>query len=295
MTERRAYVLLVAVLLLWAGHFPVGKVGVAELPPLTLTAGRALLAAPWLLALARLTGPLERPLVRRDLVAFVVLALTGLVGNTTLWFWGLRYTTPINAGILGAVSPVVVALAASLLLGDRLRPLAWAGIALGSLGVVVTVSRGSLAVLLSLSFNRGDLLILASHAAWISYVVYSRAAASTLPPAWVQAGAHVVSGAVLVPLSLAVHGLPPSPRAAPTGWAAMLYGAVPVTLGHLWYYAVIRKIGPGRAAAFMNLMPFTVMGLSWLTLGERVYPYHLVGAGVVIAGVLLATRGGARR
>jgi drug/metabolite transporter (DMT)-like permease len=289
-SEGRAYVLLVAVLLLWAGHFPVGKLGVAELGPLTLTAGRALLATPWLLVAARLDGPLARPLVRRDLVAFVVLALTGLVGNTTLWFWGLKYTTPINAGILGAVSPVVVAVVAALLLGDRLRALNWLGIALGAAGVLVTVSRGSLAVLLTLSFNRGDLIVLLSHVAWIAYTVYSRAAASTLPPAAIQAGAHVVSGLVLIPLSLLVDGAWPSLRAAPAGWAVVLYGAVPVTLGHLWYYAVIRTIGPGRAAVFLNLMPFTVIALSWLALGERVYPYHLVGALVVIAGVFLTTR-----
>ena len=42
---------------------------------------------------------------------------------------------------------------------------------------------------LAFDVNRGDLIILASQAAWITYSLYSRAAASTLPAVWVMAGA----------------------------------------------------------------------------------------------------------
>jgi drug/metabolite transporter (DMT)-like permease len=40
----------------------------------------------------------------------------------------------------------------------------------------------------------------------------------------------------------------------------------------------------------MNLIPFLVIGLSWLLLGEAIRWYHPVGAVVVIGGVWLATR-----
>ena len=104
----------------WAGNFPLGKLALDELGPTALTAGRALVAAPLLVLVARFTAPLAHPLARRDYVAFVVLGLTGLVGNTTLWSWGLKHTTALNAGILGAAWPIFVALTAALLLGDRL-------------------------------------------------------------------------------------------------------------------------------------------------------------------------------
>ena len=52
----------------------------------------------------------------------------------------------------------------------------------------------------------------------------------------------------------------------------------------------MRTVGPGRAAVFMNLIPFLVLGLSWLMLGEPIRWYHLVGAIGVIAGVALTTR-----
>ena len=289
MSDRRSYALLLAVLVVWAGNFPLGKLALTEVSPLFLVGGRTLVATPFLLVLARLSAPLDRPLVRRDYVAFAVLGITGLVLNTTTWYWGLRWTTALNAGILGATSPIFMALGAVLFLGERLRARTWIGIGLSVAAVLVTIAKGSVAVLLDFAVNRGDLIILLSQTAWVVYSLYSRAAASTLPPVWVMAGANAVGAVVLVPLSWLLEGPWPTPSAATIGWAVMLYGAVPITIAHLWYDRVIRRLGPSRTAAFMNLMPFVVIGMSWALLGEAVHVYHVAGAVLVIAGVLLTT------
>lgn len=55
------------------------------------------------------------------------------------------------------------------------------------------------------------------------------------------------------------------------GWTAIAYAAGPITLGHLWYYQIVRVVGAGRTAAFMNLMPFLVIAASWLFLGEPIH------------------------
>src|SRR4029450_11343933 len=121
-THRDAYALLLVVALIWAGNFPLAKLGLAEIGPMTLAATRALIAAPLLGLRARLLeGPLP-PLAPRDLTAVIVLAVTGFVGNSTLWYVGMRFTTPANAGILGAAAPVVGALAAAVWLRRRLSP-----------------------------------------------------------------------------------------------------------------------------------------------------------------------------
>lgn len=290
MTERRAYVLLLAVILFWAGNFPLSKLGLAELPPATITAIRALLATAVFGTVAVWRAPLGRPLDLRDATACAVLGLTGLVGNTTVWYWGLSHTTPLNAGIIGASAPIFVALASWLVLGDRLTRANWIGVGLSVLAVLVTVAKGSLDVLLAFAVNRGDLIVLASQALWVVYSIYTRLADSGLPPVWIMAGSHAVSAIVLVPLSLAIDPPWPSPAQAPMGFAVILYGALPVTVGHLWYYGIVRTIGPARAATFLNLMPFVVIVLTWALLGESVRAYHLAGAALVIGGVFLATR-----
>ena len=126
--------------------------------------------------------------------------------------------------------------------------------------------------------NRGDLIILASQVAWITYSLYSRAAASTLPPVWVMAGANLAAGLVLVPLALLVER-PWQHWWAWRGWLVVLYGALPVTVGHLWFYQIVRTIGAGRAVTFLNLMPFAVLTMAWLLVGETIHVYHVIGAG----------------
>src|SRR3972149_3451286 len=202
MTPTRAYGLLLLVTLMWAGTFPLGKLALLELGPLTLSAARAALAAPVLVLIARLAhGPFPA-FTRSHHWTFVVISLTGLVGNTTVWYWGLQHTSPVNAGILGASAPVIVALAGAAWLGDPLSRRNVLGIAVTIGAVLLTVSHGSLEVLRTLSFNRGDLIILASQLAWVSYTLFSRASRSQLPSLTVQAGAHVVSLVVLAPLAL---------------------------------------------------------------------------------------------
>lgn len=290
MSHRTAYILLSLVALLWAGNFPASKIGLSELGPITLTAARAVLVTPVLVLLARVLEDRGAPLRRADYTTFAVLSATGLVGNTTIWFWGMRYTSPINAGILGAAAPAVVAVLGALWLGDRMSRANSTGIVLTVAAVVLTISHGSLEVLRTLSFNRGDLLILTSEIGWVSYTLYSRATTTQLGPVTIMAGAHVISSAVLLPLALAAEGWAPLARAGWSGWGVVLYGAFPVTLGHLWFYQSIRAVGAGRAAVFTNLIPFLVIGLSWAILGEPIRWYHAVGATVVIAGVVLTTR-----
>ncbi len=240
--------------------------------------------------MTRLTEENPLPLRRRDYRAFAVISLTGLVGNTTIWYWGLKYTSPVAAGILGASAPVVISLAGAALIGDRLSRANMVGIVLTIFAVLLTITRGSLEALRTLSLNKGDLILLSSQIAWVAYTLYSRANTSRLGPAAIQAGAHVVSLAVLAPLCLLERPWESFARASWPGWVVIAYSAGPITLGHLWYYQAVRVVGAGKAAVYMNVMPFLVIGLSWALLGEVVRWYQAVGACVVIAGVILATR-----
>jgi len=289
-THRDAYALLLVVALIWAGNFPLAKLGLAELGPLTLASLRALIAAPLLLLASRLLeGPLPR-LARRDVTAVIVLGVTGFVGNSTLWYTGMRFTTPANAGILGAAAPVVVALAASAWLRERLSPVNLVGITLTMTAVVLTIAQGSVQVLLRLSANRGDVIILVSQLLWVAYTLYSRANRSAFSPLQMLAGAHMVAAGLLLPLALLER---PWQSFAGASWVAVvvvLYSALLGTPAHLAFYQAVRTVGPGRAAVFTNLIPFLVLGLSWLMVGEPIRWYHWLGACGVIAGVALTTR-----
>jgi drug/metabolite transporter (DMT)-like permease len=288
--EREAYGLLFLISLIWAGNFIAAKVALAVVGPITLTALRTVLATVVLLWYVRFTYQTWPSVGTGDLRIFLTLALTGLVTNTTLWYYGLQRTLAVNAAILGAMGPVFVALLSATWLRERLSPLNVLGILVSSAGVVLTVTRGSLRALLDLDLHPGDFFILAGQSIWAVYSVYARQVSRRFPPTVITAGTYIVSAAFLVPLALIERPWVALPRVTLGTILAVLYAATLVTVSHIWFYWGIRVVPAAVASLTVNLLPFEVLALSWLLLGEAVTWAHVLGALIVIAGVALATR-----
>jgi drug/metabolite transporter (DMT)-like permease len=293
--EHEAHLLLLLISLIWAGNFMAGKIALQVMGPLTLTALRAVLASVVLLWYVRLRYPTWPTVTRGDLRTFAILALTGLVTNTTLWYYGLSRTLAVNAAIVGAAGPIWVAILSATWLRERLSAVNVAGIVLSSLGVMLTVTRGSLRALLDLDLYPGDFFILLGQGIWAVYSVYARRVSRQFAPIVVTTGSYLISTAFLVPLALVERPWATLPEVRLATVLAVLYAALVVTLSHIWFYWGIRVVSAPVASLTANLIPFEVIALSWLFLDEPVSWVHLTGALVVIAGVVLATwRPGAR-
>jgi drug/metabolite transporter (DMT)-like permease len=288
--EEQAYGLLLLISIIWAGNFLAAKLALQVVGPLTLTALRAVLALVVLLWYVRFTYHTWPSVSLPDLRVFAILSLTGLVTNTTLWYFGLARTLAVNAAILGASGPIWVALLSAYWLRERLSWTNLAGIGLSSLGVVLTVTRGSVRALLDLDLYPGDFFILAGQGIWAIYSVYARQVARQFSPVVVTTGSYVVSVVFLVPLALVERPWTALPAVTMTTVLAVVYAATLVTLSHVWFYRGIRVVSAPVASLTVNLLPFEVIGLSWLFLDEPLTWVHLAGALVVIAGVVLATR-----
>jgi drug/metabolite transporter (DMT)-like permease len=288
--EHEAHALLLLISLIWAGNFMAGKIALQVVGPLTLTALRAVLALVVLLWYVRFTYHSWPTVTRADLRVFVILALTGMVTNTTLWYYGLARTLAVNAAIVGATGPIWVALLSATWLRERLSRIKVAGIVLSTAGVILTVTRGSLRAILDLDLYPGDFFVLLGQGIWAVYSVYARQVARQFSPTVVTTGSYVVSALFLVPLALLERPWLSLPGLRASTALAILYAALVVTLSHIWFYWGIRVVSAPVAALTVNLIPFEVIGLSWLFLDEPISWAHVVGALVVIGGVVLATR-----
>jgi drug/metabolite transporter (DMT)-like permease len=185
---------------------------------------------------------------------------------------------------------VVVALVASGWLRERLSPINLAGITLTTAAVVLTIARGSLEILLTLSVNRGGSHHprLADAVGGLHALQPGQSLHALAPP---DAGGRPRGrGGVLLPTAMLERPWRALAGASWVAFTAISYSALLGTPAHIAFYRAVRTVGPGRAAVFMNLIPFLVFGLSWLMLGEPIRWYHLVGACGVIAGVALTTR-----
>lgn len=290
LTEHEAYGLLLLISLIWAGNFMAGKLALEVVGPITLTALRAVLASGVLLWYVRWSYQVWPVATTADLRTFLVLALSGLVCSTTLWYYGLHLTLAINAAIVGATGPIFVALLSAVWLRERLSWVNVAGIALSWAGVLLTVTRGSLRALLDLDLNLGDFVILAGQGVWAVYSVFARQVARRFQPTVVTTGMYLVSAVILVPLALIERPWQVLPAATASTVLAILYAAIVVTISHIWFFWGARVVRAAVSALTVNLIPFEVLAFSWLFLHEPVTWIHVVGALIVILGAGLATR-----
>jgi drug/metabolite transporter (DMT)-like permease len=282
--------LLALAVLCWAGNFVVGRWLRYGAPPVALTFWR------WTVALAvlapftfsHLRG--QWPVIRRSWKILCLLALFATVLQHIPIYWGLRDTTATNAALLNATSPIFIALASVLILRHRLSALAIFGTLLSFCGVLVIVSRGSLAVLRGFELNTGDAWILLSAISWAAYTVCLRWRPAELRGLDLLTLVAALSVMMLAPLCVleAAAGRVLVPTAESIAGIAYV-GIVASVLAYIAWNHGVAQIGPARAGPFMYLMLVYTPILSILFLGERIEPFHLAGAALIIAGIYLAT------
>jgi drug/metabolite transporter (DMT)-like permease len=293
LSQTRAYVALFLIASLW-GTFPAtAKLALTDIPPTLMTAIRCAIAAAFLsVLLLRSAAETSRALTAEAVRAFFVLGVSGLVVSTQLSYWGIYTTSAANAAILQATAPVMVALGARLYLGERLRRLQRVGVTVSTLGVLLVVTQGRLAELTPEALRLGDFLTLLALVGWTVYTVFGKRVLAGHSPVLTTTAAYVCGTLVLVPLAIVTAPLTPPPRlGSALAWAVLLYHALPGAVAHFWWYAAVERVGPSRAAIFMNVTPVVGIGMAGVLVGEEIGRWQIGGAAMVLAGVALTTGG----
>lgn len=163
--------------------------------------------------------------------------------------------------------------------------------------VAILCAFGGLALALEVSFERLDargivLSLLASLSVGTHLVMSKHAlriASLEIVTLYMSLSAFVLTGLVTLVLGqLSVPG--PGP-----GLWALAYVICGFSIAMAAMMTGIRLIGPVQSAIIMCMEPPIVIGCAFLLLGERLTGTQLVGALLVITGVVLAQRANARR
>lgn len=279
--------------LCWAGNALVARAFVGDIAPLSLAFWRWAVA---LLILLPLVGPTlwrERAILRLAGWRLWVASLLAIALYNCLMYSAAQTTAAINITLVGTCLPLATFLGSGLLFGEWPARRAWLGLGLALAGLLWLIARGDWQVLRSLSFARGDLLMLLATLDWALYSLLLRRWRAYFPlPALPLLGAMVLQGVLLL---LPVYGyeLWRGVRfaASPQNLLAIVYTAAfaSVLAYHLWNVGV-RELGAIRAAMSNYLMPVFTALLGWLLLGETLQSYHWLGGALILSGLLLAGR-----
>lgn len=264
--------------LLWGTADVAAKSALAQIPPITLTTLRFVVATLVLWPLVR-RGPQVSIPVRE------VLPL-GLVGITCMFLlqnFGLTRIAAANASLLQGATPAVTLLIAAILIGEKLGVRRIISIGLAAGGVVLMSGQGGLGAI-----GSGDLMVLGSMVCFGLFVVLGRGAFTrygSMPVVFAMTTWGAISLLPAAAVEVAVV------RPAMPDFSALLLvlylgiGCSALTYG-LWGFAM-RHLEVGCIAAFDALIPLTGCAAAMLFLGEQISRNHVFGGAAVLAGLIV--------
>ena len=275
----------------WATNAVLGRWLRADIGPLTLTALRFTIATAFF-GLMLKGRPRNERCYGKDKWWLLGMALTGVVGFSSLFYLGLRYSTAVNGSLIQGFSPMITALLAGLIIQEPVSSREKVGAVLGLIGIVGLISGGSMTFLLRLQFNPGDLFLLASAGLWPFYSIFGRRVMRRRSPVSAIALSNFLGLPIL--FAAAAFELRYIPlNLGPETIAAVLHICVVPTIVGFWCWnRSVQTLGAGRAMIFYNTLPLYGVFLGALLLGEPLGMVHLVFGGLIIAGGLWGTLGG---
>ena len=287
--------LLALCMLIWAGSVVTGRAAAGQVPPALFTAVR------WCGALV-LALPFGWTHLRRDWAALrarwwvaAVLGFLGVALYNSLVYRGLHDTTAVNALLLQSAAPLLILVLAFLLFGQRPGALEVVAILLSAAGVVVIAAQASWTELERLRFNPGDTLVLIAVVAYAAYSALLRLKPAVHPVSLLIA-TMVFGDVFLVPLAWAEYAAGGRLVVTVLSVSSLVYAVVgPAFVAYLCYNRGIELLGAARAGQYTHLMPAFGIVLAVLFLGERLHLYHLLGMGLIGAGLVLADWSARRR
>jgi drug/metabolite transporter (DMT)-like permease len=206
-------------------------------------------------------------------------------GMTGINFWALQYLQLTVTSSIYFLVPILVALMAAPLLGEKLDPGRWAAIVAAFAGVLVIVRPGSAEFHPAMLLSVGNALILAL------FNLTTRRLAAYDSPETIQYLPAVGATILLAPLAIAGWE-------SPQGWLEWSVACLLGGLGGLGHYflALAHRYAPATVLAPFLYQQVLYMALfGYIVFGDVPSPAVWVGSGVVIAsGLYLFARERAR-
>ena len=280
------YLLVTASAFFWGANFVLAGPILADLPPLWAAAMRFVLGAALMFIIAGVRREKLLGLLKRHAWVYLMLGAVGISGFNLFFFYALQSTSANSAALIMATNPLLTALLAVAFLGERLTNRHLVALPVALIGVAVVISQGNMNKLESLSFARGDLLMLAANLCWAMYNVlvrrYMPQASPIANTSWVMAAGAILLASVALGSGTHVSALDAK---ASIAMAVMVVGGT--VLAYLLWGIGIARLGAARTAIFVNLVPVFAM-LVGACLGTAPTVTQLTGGLLVLGGVSIS-------
>jgi len=284
-TAARAALPILMLALVWGCNWPVLKMGVTELAPLTFRALTLPFAALGMLAITRLSGDSIR-IPRAQWRHLGALALFNITGWNGFVLFGVQQLPAGRSAILAYTMPIWATAIAAFVVHEPISRRKLAGLALGAAGMAVLIGE-QIVVVRAAPF--GAIMIVIAAILWAFGTVLLRKWRPQVPQ-------NALSGWMMlvgwIPLTLIAPFFDPQPLAAqlahlsPRGWFAVVYNILFAgALANLAWFMLARSLPV--AVSSLSSLPVPVVGVisGMILLGERPGLQEWIALALVVAAL----------
>jgi len=292
MQNIKAYIMLACASLFWAGNFMVGKFAfLYGIPPLSLVFYRWSLV--WIILLPftykEIIKYKDTILNNLTLLFFLGLTSVGLFNSFT--YLSLIHTQVINASLFNTAIPAIIILLCFLFKIEKTNKFQILGLIISVCGILTIITKLKLNILLSLNFNKGDLIMIGGVLTWGIYSTLLKKKKFTLP---LLTLVHIICTFGLISV------LPQFLYEFSNGQIikfdanlvyTLIFLALFPSIGSYYCWAgAVSIIGANRAGITLSLIPLFSSIMAIVIYNEVFQLYHLIGSILIILGLFLSNK-----
>lgn len=284
--------MLVCATLFWAGNFVVGKFAfLTNIPPLSLVFFRWLLV--WLILLPftfkEILKYKDTILNNLPLLFFLGFTSVGLFNSFT--YLSLIHTQVINATLFNTAIPAVIILLCFLFDIEKTNKFQILGLIISVLGILAIITKLDIKILLSLDFNKGDIIMIGGVITWGIYSTLLKKKKFTLP---LLTLVHVICTFGLIsvfPQFLYEFSQGHVIKIDINLLYTLIFLALFPSIGSYYCWAgAVSIIGANRAGIFLSLIPLFSTIMAIIFFNEQFNFYHFLGATLIILGLFFSNK-----
>jgi len=290
--NKTAYIFLVFATLFWSGNFIVGKAAsLFEIPPFTLNFYRWTFA--WLiLAPFTLKEILQKKsYILENIKLILILGITSITVFNSIVYYSLNFTQVISGVLMISTIPVMIIFFSWIFNIEKTNFYQILGVIFSLLGVVVIVTKADLIKLINLNFNKGDLWMVVAMLSWAMYSALLKKkkfelSNISLLQTIITAGLILLFPAYIIEMLLDHRVNINLPFILTLSYVVLFPGLA----SFFFWIKGISIIGSNRSGIFLHLMPIFSTIMAILIFNEEFMNFHLIGAILIVTGIVLSSK-----
>lgn len=277
--------------IVWSGNYIIARGVHDAISPVTFSFLRWLTAFTVIFPFSFRYFLKDYHIIKKNLRYMLITSFIGITLFNTLVYIAGHSTEAINLSLIAITTPVFIIIFSRIFFNERITSLNITGILLTLSGIIILICRGSLKVLLGISFSAGDIWMLAASVTFSIYSLLIRKkpdGIGTMSFLFATFGSGLI---MIIPFLIYEISYNSTPEFSVKVAVSVLYAGVFASIaGFLLWNKAVSQIGASKSGIIYYSLPLFSTLWAILILGESVKLLHLVSAVLIISGIVIATK-----